>query len=73
MKIVLSFLGMKKFESDIYTLRSLSHEMYLQLVKKSTISQLDDKRCFINDNDSSQKASLLILLVLKFLKALTKI
>ena len=27
-------------------IRSLNHEMYLQLVQKSTLSQNDDKRCY---------------------------
>ena len=39
-------------EYDNYILTSLNHEMYLQLVKKSTLSIFDDKRCYINNNES---------------------
>ena len=34
---------------DIYIIRSLNHEMYLQLVQQSTLSIFDDKRCYINN------------------------
>ena len=37
---------------DKYKIRSLNHEMYLQRVKKSTLSIFDDKRCFINNIES---------------------
>ena len=33
-------------ECDNYIIRSLNHEMYLQRVKKSTLSIFDDKRCY---------------------------
>ena len=36
-------------ECDIYILRSISHEMRLQQIKKSTLSIFDDKRCYINE------------------------
>ena len=36
-------------ECDNYIIRSLNHEMYLQRVKKSTLSIFDDKRCYINN------------------------
>ena len=39
-------------ECDNYIIRSLNHEMYLQLVQKSTLSLFDDKRCYINNIES---------------------
>ena len=39
-------------ECDNYIIRSINHEMYLQRVKKSTLSQFDDKRCYINNIES---------------------
>ena len=39
-------------ECDNYIIRSLSHEMFLQKVKKSTLSILDDKRCYMNETES---------------------
>ena len=33
-------------ECDNYIIRSMNHEMYLQPVKNSTLSQFDDKRCY---------------------------
>ena len=39
-------------ECDNYIIRSLNHEMYLQRVKKSTLSLFDDKRCYLNNNKS---------------------
>ena len=39
-------------ECENYILRSINHEMYLQEVKKSTISIFDDKRCYINETES---------------------
>ena len=39
-------------ECDNYIIRSLNHEMYLQKVKKSTLSIFDDKRCYINNIES---------------------
>ena len=35
-------------ECDNYINRSLNHEKYLQRVKKSTLSQFDEKRCYEN-------------------------
>ena len=34
-------------ECNNYLLRSISHEMHLQEMKKSTSSIFDDKRCYI--------------------------
>ena len=39
-------------ECNNYILRSINQEMYLQEVKKSTLSIFDDKRCYINETDS---------------------
>ena len=39
-------------DCDNYIIRSINHEMYLQEVKKSTLSFFDDKRCFINETES---------------------
>ena len=36
-------------ECDNYIIRSIIHEMVLQKVKKSTLSNFDDKRCYINN------------------------
>ena len=36
-------------ECDNYLIRSLNHKRYLQRVRKSTLSQFDDKRCYINE------------------------
>ena len=36
-------------ECNNYIIRSISHEMILQKVKKSTLSKFDDKRCYINN------------------------
>ena len=38
-------------DCDIYLIRSLSHEMLLQRVKKSALSLFDDKRCYINKTE----------------------
>ena len=38
------FGGKYQKECDKYIIRSINHEMYLQRVKKSTLSQFDDKR-----------------------------
>ena len=35
-------------ESENYILRSVNHKRYLQQIKKSTLSILDDKRCYLN-------------------------
>ena len=39
-------------ECDGYIIRSINHEMVLQKVKKSTLSNFDDKRCYINNIES---------------------
>ena len=39
-------------ECDNYIIRSISHEMVLQEVKKSTLSIFDNKRCYINNIES---------------------
>ena len=36
-------------ECDNYNIRSINHEMVLQKLKKSTLSNFDDKRCYINN------------------------
>ena len=44
------FGGKYQQECDSFIIRSLNHEMYLQRVKKSTLSLFDDKRCYINNH-----------------------
>ena len=39
-------------ECDNNNIRSFNHEMCLQLVKKSTLSIFDDKRCYISNIES---------------------
>ena len=39
-------------ECEKYIIRSPNHEMYLQEVKKSTLSIVDVKRCYINETES---------------------
>ena len=39
-------------ECDNYIIKSINHEMVLQKVKKSTLSNFDDKRCYINNIES---------------------
>ena len=39
-------------ECDNYFLGSLNLEMFLQKIKKSSLSIFDDKRCYINDTES---------------------
>ena len=46
------FGGEYQKDCDNYIIRSLNHEMYLQKVKKSTLSLFDDKRCYINETES---------------------
>ena len=46
------FRGKNQQECDNYIIRSINHEMYLQRVKKSTLSIFDDKRCYINKIES---------------------
>ena len=43
------FGGEYKQECDNYILRSVNHDMYLQRVKKSTLSIFDHKRFYINN------------------------
>ena len=46
------FGGEYQKECDQYNIHSLNHGMYLQQVKKSTLSLFDDKRCYINETES---------------------
>ena len=46
------FGGEYQRECDKYIIRSLNHEMYLQKVKKFTLSLFDDKQCYINETES---------------------
>ena len=46
------FGGEYQKECGNYIIRSLNHELYLQKVKKSTLSLFDDKRCYINETES---------------------
>ena len=46
------FGGKHHKECDNYVIRSPTHEMCLQLVKKSTLTQFDDKRCYVNETES---------------------
>ena len=46
------FHGEYQRECNNYIIRSINHEMVLQEVKKSTLSQFDDKRCYINETES---------------------
>ena len=46
------FGGEYRQECDNYKFRSLYHELYLQRVKKSTLYQFDDKRCYKNETES---------------------
>ena len=39
-------------ECDNYIMGSINHEMVLQKIKKSTLSIIDDKRCYINNSES---------------------
>ena len=39
-------------ECDNYIIKPINHEMILQIVKKSTLSIFDDKRCYINNIES---------------------
>ena len=46
------FGGKYQKECENYILRSIKHKMYLQEVKKCTLSIFDDKRCYINETES---------------------
>ena len=46
------FGGEYQKECDNYIIRSINHEMFLQEVKKSTLSTFDDKRCYLNETES---------------------
>ena len=46
------FGGKYQKQCDIYIIRSLNHEMYPQKVRKSTLSNFDDKRCYIKETES---------------------
>ena len=45
------FGGEYRRECDNYIIRSINHQMYLQEVKKSKLTQFDDKRCYINETE----------------------
>ena len=45
------FDGEYQQECNNYIIRSINQEMYLQEIKKSTFSFLDDKRCYINKSE----------------------
>ena len=47
------FGGEYQRECNIYIIRSINHEMVLQEVRKSTLSIFDDKRCYINETEST--------------------
>ena len=47
------FGGEYQKECDNYIIRSTNHEMYLQKVRKSTLSQCDHKRCSIIQTEST--------------------
>ena len=46
------FGGEYQRECNKYIIKSINHEMVLQEVKKSTLSQSDDRRCYINETES---------------------
>ena len=46
------FGGEYQRECCNYIIRSINHEMYLQEVKKSTLSIFDNKRCYKNNIES---------------------
>ena len=46
------FRGHYKQDCDIYLTRALNHKMYLQRVRKFTLSQFGDKRCLKNETGS---------------------
>ena len=39
-------------ECNNYNLRSVNHEMHLQEIKKTTLSTIDHKQCYINETES---------------------
>ena len=43
------FGGKYQQECENYLIRSLNHEMYLQRVKTSTLSQFGEKRCYVKE------------------------
>ena len=46
------FGGEYQREFNKYIIRSINHEIFLQELKKSTLSIFDDKRCYINETKS---------------------
>ena len=40
-------------ECDNYINRSINHEVYLQLVQKTTLSPFDGKRCYTIETEST--------------------
>ena len=53
MKNIKTFLSGEEYLKgcDNYILRSINHEMYLQKLKKSTLSLFDDKRRYISETE----------------------
>ena len=49
-----NFLFVRKLqqECDNYIIRPINHEIYLQRLKKSTLSIFDDERCYKNNIES---------------------
>ena len=39
-------------ECNVYIIRSINHEIYLQEMRKTTLSIFDDKRCYKNNIES---------------------
>ena len=42
-------------ECENYILRSVNNEIYLQQIKKSSLSIFDDERCYINETESKPR------------------
>ena len=51
-------------ECNNYILCSINHEMHLQEMKKSTLSILDDKRCYIKETESKPWISTYIVFII---------
>ena len=52
MSYVRSQFSPDEIKSDNYIIRSPNIEIYLQKMKKITLPQFDDKRCYINETES---------------------
>ena len=50
--ITIVFGGECQKDCDNYIIRSLNHGMYLEGIRKFTLSIFDDKRCYINETES---------------------